>query len=75
MSATCRSCGAEIFWAFTEAGKKMPIDAKPVPGGVFFVTRRADGEYVCHAKDAPGFVRYSSHFATCPDAQKHRRRK
>jgi hypothetical protein len=27
---TCKGCGAEIIWIKTEAGRNMPIDAKPI---------------------------------------------
>lgn len=30
--ATCKSCGARIRWAVTEAGKRMLIDVRPPPG-------------------------------------------
>ena len=26
--STCRSCGAEIIWAITEAGKRIPLEVK-----------------------------------------------
>ena len=29
----CRSCGAEIVWAVTQLGKRMPVDVAPVVGG------------------------------------------
>lgn len=29
----CKSCGAEIRWAKTPAGKAIPIDEKPSPTG------------------------------------------
>ena len=30
----CRSCGADVIWIITEAGKRMPVDAAPglIPG-------------------------------------------
>ncbi len=73
MADTCRSCSAPIFWALTENGKRMPLDLEPVAGGVFYVAMGRDGELRCHTGEAPGFVRYTSHFATCPSAAEHRR--
>lgn len=65
MAATCRSCGAEIVWAITKSGKRMPLDADPVTGlGVFVF----DNGY---AVDPPPLRR--SHFATCPNADEHRK--
>lgn len=47
LASKCRSCGAEIYWVKTKAGKSMPIE------------RTASGDMI-------------SHFATCPNASKHR---
>lgn len=30
---TCRSCGAGVFWAETEKGKRMPVDREPAENG------------------------------------------
>ncbi len=73
MPDSCKSCGKPIFWAiFEKTDKKTPLDWQPVEfGNLVFV--------------APGIVRvvrdsevvttrrYVSHFATCPNAGKHRR--
>lgn len=58
--AKCRSCGAEIVWLKTDAGKNMPVDAETVvdEGATIF-----DPDQM------------TSHFATCPDAAKHRKNK
>ncbi len=29
----CRACGAVIVWALSEAGRRMPVDVEPAPGG------------------------------------------
>ena len=29
----CRSCRAPIVWAVTSDGKRMPLDAAPIPAG------------------------------------------
>jgi hypothetical protein len=59
----------------TEKGKRMPIDPKPVPDGNLFLYRGEDGEL--HARvekdSSPTSKRYVSHFATCPNAKKHRK--
>ena len=80
MTDTCRSCDAAIRWAVSDAsGKRMPIDAEPVPAGNLAV--RLD-EGVLRARSAPADAKLSagekrgvSHFATCPDADQHRRSK
>ena len=83
--ASCRSCGAEMVWGKTVAGKSIPLDANdfgdPIPkkeGNVRLTGRRRDGvpevEIVKKADgglfgDEPRFV---SHFATCPQAEQWR---
>lgn len=73
MSA-CRSCGAEILWAVTENGKRIPLDADPsivkTPGA--FELRGDDPPLAIAARSRRVFV---SHFATCPHAAQHRKGK
>jgi len=69
--STCRSCGAPIIWAVTTTGAKMPLDADPDPEGLFVLERGV----AVHVIDAKGVDRYTSHFATCPDAASHRKAK
>lgn len=76
----CRSCGAEIRWAMTSKGKRIPLD----------VGEHADGNLVLHEDPMriAATVAYGdgeaetlgikgpralSHFATCPQASQHRR--
>ena len=62
--ANCKSCGAEIVWAVTSSGRRIPVDYQ--------------GESVVILTEAGDEVRASvrlghkSHFATCPNAAKHR---
>jgi len=83
MSATCRSCGAEIVWARTETtGRPMPIDVEPVDGGNVVLYEAPDtGELTAHVEGKgphpvtwPTPLRYVSHFTTCPNAAAHRRK-
>lgn len=79
----CRSCKAKIVWAVTEQGKSMPVDAEPVEGGnVYFVG--SPGSLVVRVlsdpqptldeqTDSADGLRYLSHFATCPQADRWRR--
>jgi hypothetical protein len=53
----CRSCSALIVWLRTRKGVLMPVDAKGVDP--------ADEVY--------DREKHTSHFASCPDARKHRR--
>lgn len=53
----CRSCNARIIFLPTAAGRSMPVDADTVE------------------EDDEDFdpSRHTSHFVTCPNADKHRR--
>lgn len=80
--ANCKSCGAAIRWKKTMTGKMMPVDYEAISfypdpeGKELFVT---DGGSVVHGVRAPeeaqmAHTGYISHFATCPNADQHRRR-
>ena len=73
----CRSCGAPLIWARTEAGKAMPLDAEPsLYGGN--IRLHDDGTITVLAKDDPRNSLeklYKSHFATCKHAKTHRKAK
>lgn len=79
----CKSCGAPIIWIKTFSGKAMPVDAGGIDffadpeGKELFVT---DGGAVVHGVRAEEGAEhthrgYISHFATCPNADQHRRRR
>ena len=83
---TCKSCGAPVEWAKTEAGRWMPIDPEPVPGGNLAIDRSSwppvatvmgPGEGAAQlalgAEDGEGeLLAHVSHFATCPDRDEWR---
>jgi len=76
----CRSCSAEVIWVLTERGKRMPLDAEPYKGddprGLFVLRGRDElvPTAVAVPPDAfPDEPFYRSHFATCPNAARHRR--
>lgn len=62
-SKHCTSCGAEIIWVTTR-GSKMPLNAKPEKRFIIL-----DEQGAAVARDT-----YTSHFATCPNADQHRKR-
>lgn len=70
-TAKCRSCGAAIIWCVTGNGKKMPIDARPTDTGNLVL----EGTEPTAVYVDPGTGTHTSHFATCPNADKHRRSK
>jgi hypothetical protein len=67
-------------WAMTEAGKRMPLDPDPVPdGNIIPVPNPAGGDPLAHSLhkgETPpeGTPRFTSHYATCPQADQHRKR-
>ena len=67
--SSCRTCRAPLVWAYTETGKRMPFDAHPAEDGSW-VIRNGTAAYDPFARGP----RYRPHFATCPDADQHRRR-
>lgn len=67
--SSCRSCGEPVIWALTQREKRMPVDVVPVVGGnIELETPLAT--YVQKSDK----LRYVSHFATCVDADQHRKR-
>lgn len=86
----CRSCGALIMFAKTVKGKFMPVNDRKVcfmpskDGKGLFITE--DGEALhgteINERDDDADLRfeelktgYISHFATCPNAEKWRKKK
>lgn len=75
--AKCRSCGALIIWARTEAGSLIPLDfeaGKPKANmalidGVAKAVKK--GELFDPVFSGP---LYLSHWASCPDREKWRQR-
>lgn len=77
---TCKSCGAPIFWVQAPSGKWIPCDEGLKPfkygkGKDYVVTQNGnvinclldfDGE--------PSGMARTPHWATCPDADKYRRK-
>lgn len=59
----CRTCNASIRWVEMESGKRMPVDERKV--SVILVDRNGENGKVIYG--------YQSHFATCPQANQHRK--
>jgi len=57
MNSQCGSCHAEVKWVKTKAGKNMPVNAETWE----------EGDTLFDSK------KHTSHFATCPQAARHRR--
>lgn len=79
-ASRCRSCHAEVVWAVTSAGKRMPVDPQPTDDGNMILTEDdppqalvvPTGQAALFAVGT-GAHRFTSHFVTCPDADQHRR--
>lgn len=84
MSAVCRSCGAPVTWVAmgTVDGKRNPLDRGSRPDGNVELTGIIGPDGTPVAKVAtrasiaaePYKKRYVSHFTTCPEAGKWRKR-
>lgn len=76
--AACRSCGESIIWRTTPGGKPMPLDPEPVDHGNVIVLDdrrcRVVGGAAAEDHKREGGELYVSHFATCPNANEHRKR-
>jgi hypothetical protein len=68
---TCRSCGAPIEWAVTTKGKRIPLDPGTFDEGNIDVV---DGIAYTTGQLTTVDRRRRSHFATCPNANQHRKR-
>lgn len=65
--ARCKTCQREIVWGMTENNKRVPLD----PPVTMFISHDGPGDdRHLYVKMVPAHV---SHFATCPQADQHRR--
>lgn len=76
--ATCTSCGATIRFArHVNTRRQMPVDATPSVDGNLILFDQ-DGELLVRHASLPadsGKLRFKAHFATCPHADRHRRKR
>ena len=78
----CKDCGVELTWILMKGGKAMPCNPEPMyykadpAGSAKIVTPdgRVLSAELCENKDEADGVGYISHFATCPGADRIRRR-
>lgn len=78
--SSCASCGAPIKWAVTANGKRIPLDPEPHLDGRVRLIHLSNGREarvltdpdLAEARHA-GEALYQTHFATCPNADKHRK--
>lgn len=67
----CRSCGAPLIWGVTAQGKRMPVDAMPQKRITLEPARPGHEDLPPLAEVVDTYV---SHFATCPNADQHRKK-
>ena len=81
--ARCRSCGAEIIWVKTRAGRDMPCDPGLIP---FWAKLKAKDKVVTQEGDVVSCLLEGDpqeitgvgrvpHWATCPFSKQHKRKK
>jgi len=79
-SNTCRSCGAKVKWIQLESGKWNPVDPELISSadcehGDIMVTEDGEVRKIDHSEnDYEVFDGYVSHFSTCPEADKWRKK-
>lgn len=69
----CKSCPAAVFWAETERGRRMLVDADPVYTGSLRITQRPGMPPL--AVVVPAHKRFGVKLNTCSNAAGHRRQK
>lgn len=81
-TAPCRACGKEIAFIKTVKGKTMPVN----PESVYFIPGGGPNTYVLmdgsvqrgrepeRTDRENAVIGYISHFATCPEADRFRRK-
>ena len=76
--AHCRSCNARIIWTKGSTGRANPVDAEPSEKGNIQILAEGTAVYLkadeAEAARQRGEKLHLSHFATCPNAAKHRKK-
>ena len=75
-TSKCRACGAEVYWAMSANGRKMPVDAAVNDKGNILMQIDSEGNLRFITVRGTANLkrnRYTSHFATCPYAAAFRK--
>ena len=69
----CHGCGAIIVWGRTPKGQPIPMDPTPIamPKGAYYMIQEPGKPIQCVPVPEQVFL---SHFASCPDRDKFRRK-
>lgn len=75
--ASCRSCGAPILWAEMPSGRMNCFDVEPDPSGLWAIDDTTPTPTAAKIERTAGSGEdgFTSHFATCPNADSHRSRR
>ena len=71
----CSRCDADLVWAVTVDGKRLPIEFTDVPDGAYYLDPPADGDTAPLARPVTGGLfepaspRYRSHADVCDAAE------
>lgn len=68
--SACRACGRSIIFGITPAGKKIPLNVKPITAFIVEPDPLVNGAPL--AKPVSVFI---THFADCPSAEQFRNSK
>lgn len=83
----CRSCHEAVIWALLPSGKRCPMHAVPFTSDthditksppIYALTLKAQGvvaQVIPKENLPPGQAFYLSHFAVCPNAAQHSKKK
>lgn len=72
MPAKCKTCSAPIIWCDTKNNKLMPVDAEPNASGDFVVVNGRTWKATEEDRKLRREL-HTSHFATCAQANDHRK--
>lgn len=76
-ASNCRGCGAPIRWVTTQNGKKHPVDWEPGGEGANITVDSDEVMTVLGPLELQVYegVLFTSHFKTCPEADRFRKAK
>ena len=76
--SACKSCRARIWWAVSIKGKSMPMDPDPSADAAWVIEGQTENGAPKIRQVDPlldgAAPRFTPHWATCPNADQHRKR-
>jgi hypothetical protein len=75
--STCSSCAARVIWVLSNKGNPVMVNAEPEDDGDHWLVKGTGAPPVAvkAAEEVKHAALYKVHFATCPNAEAHRKRK